>query len=113
MEKITYVHLFHILFVGSLFFYVGIMKNKNQLFIYPTLLGIGIFLILFHSFKAYNKIKQGKSFIINLFHIFIVSPLLIYIGYNKQMTDDLYFNILIALGILAILDHGYYLFINN
>lgn len=113
MEIITYLHLFHILFVGSLFLYVGIMKFKNHLFIYPVLLGLGIFLILFHSFKAYTKMKQGKEYIINLFHIFIVSPLLLYIGYNKQMTADLYFNILIGLGILAIIDHGYKLFINK
>lgn len=113
MEIITYLHLFHILFVGSLFLYVGIMKIKNHLFIYPVLLGLGTFLILFHGFKAYNKMKQGKEYIINLFHIFIVSPILIYIGYNKQTTSDLYFNILIGLGILAIIDHGYKLFINK
>ena len=89
------------------------MKIKNYLFIYPVLLGLGTFLILFHSFKAYNKMKQGKEYIINLFHIFIVSPVLIYIGYNKQTTSDLYFNILIGLGFLAIIDHGYKLFINR
>jgi len=113
MEIITYLHLFHILFVGTFFIYVGIMKTSNHLFIYPVLLGLGTFLILFHSFKAYTNMKQGKEYIINLFHIFIVSPLLLYIGYNKQMTADLYFNILIMLGFLAIIDHGYKLFINK
>ena len=65
MKIITYVNLYHILFVGSLFL------------------------------------------------LFIVSPILIYIGYNAQMTYDLYFNISIILGILAIVDHGYNLFINK
>ena len=92
MEIITYIHLFHILFVGSLFLYVGLMKRSNPSLMYPVLLLLGIVIILYHSFKAYKYMKKGKGYSVNLFHIFVVAPTLIYIGYNKEKTNNMYYN---------------------
>lgn len=51
MELRTYVHLFHILFVGSLFLYVGINRTSIPTLMYPILLGLGVFIIFYHSYK--------------------------------------------------------------
>jgi hypothetical protein len=110
MELNTYVHLFHILIVGSLFLYVGIYRTTIPTFMYPFLLGLGLFIIFYHIFKAYSYMKQGKGYWVNLIHIFIVGPLLMYIGYNKEKTARLYFELLLMLGFAAIGYHGYYLF---
>jgi hypothetical protein len=110
MEIETYVHLFHILIVGSLFLYVGITRNKIPSLMYPILLGLGLIIIFYHCFKVYNYIKLGKGYWVNLIHIFIVGPLLVYIGYNRENTARLYFEILLMLGFAAIGYHGYYLF---
>jgi hypothetical protein len=110
MEIETYVHLFHILIVGSLFLYVGITRNKIPSLMYPILLGLGLIIIFYHCFKVYNYIKLGKSYWVNLIHIFIVGPLLVYIGYNRENTARLYFEILLMLGFASIGYHGYYLF---
>jgi hypothetical protein len=110
MEIETYVHLFHILFVGSLFLYVGIMRDKIPEIMYPILLGLGLIIIFYHSFKVYNYIKLGKSYWVNLIHIFIVGPLLVYIGYNREKTSRKYFELLLMLAFAAIGYHGYYLF---
>lgn len=110
MEIATYVHLFHILIVGSLFLYVGIYRTKIPELMYPFLLGLGIIIIIYHSYKAYNYMKQGKGYWVNLIHILLVGPLLIYIGYNKDKTARLYFELLLMLGFAAIGYHGYYLF---
>ena len=42
MEIETYVHLFHILIVGSLFLYVGRYKTLIPETMYPILLGLGL-----------------------------------------------------------------------
>ena len=110
MEISTYVHLFHILFVGSLFLYVGIQRTAISPTMYPFLLGLGLFIIFYHMYKAYNYFKQGKGYWVNLIHILLVGPLLVYIGYNREKTARLYFELLIMLGFAAIGYHGYYLF---
>lgn len=103
------VHLFHIIIVGGLFLYVGIRRNTIYKILYPILLGLGVIIIFYHIFKVYNYLKQGKPIWVNLIHIFIVGPLLIYIGYNRENTSRLYFELLLMLGFAAIGYHGYYL----
>jgi hypothetical protein len=110
MDKEVYVHLFHIIIVGSLFLYVGISRDKTNPILYPILLGLGIIIILYHIYKTYKYIKENKGYWVNLIHIFLVGPLLIYIGYNGEKTTRKFFEILMMLGFSAIGYHGYYLF---
>ena len=110
MEVSTYVHLFHILFVGSLFLYVGIYRTSIPTIMYPILLGLGLVVIFYHIYKAYNYMQLGKSYWVNLIHILLVGPLLVYIGYNREKTPRLYFELLLMLAFAAIGYHGYYLF---
>jgi hypothetical protein len=108
--KETFVHLFHILFVGSLFLYVGIIGDKIPLFLFTLLKYLGIFIILYHSYKAYNKIANNKSAWVNYIHIFLIGPLLIKIGLDGDKTSRKYFELLLMAGFAAIGYHGYYLF---
>jgi len=110
MEIRMYVHLFHILIVGSLFLYVGIQKTLIPELMYNVLLGLGLIIIFYHCFKIYNYINQGKGYWVNLIHVFIIGPLLVYIGYNREKTARKYFEMLLMLGFASIGYHGYYLF---
>ena len=51
MNKITLVHIFHVLIIGSLFLYVGIYKTKIPELMFPILLGLGIIIILYHIYN--------------------------------------------------------------
>ena len=106
--KELYVHLFHILIVGTLFLYVGIKSTNVPSFMYPILLTLGIIIVFYHAYKTYLKVSAGKNPWVNLFHIFVVGPLLIYIGYNKQMTPRQAYEFLLMLGFASIGYHGYY-----
>ena len=105
----TVVHVFHILFVGSLFLYVSINGIKTPAFIFPLLMYLGIIIIIYHSYKAYLKISDGKSGWVNYIHIFLVGPLLIIIGLNGVETSRKYFELLLMAGMASIGYHGYYL----
>ena len=94
MNPESLVHLFHILIVGSLFLYVGIERTNIPSFMFPLLLGLGVIVILYHIFKVYTYMKQGKGYWVNLIHILLVGPLLVYIGYNGEKTARLYFELL-------------------
>ena len=105
MANIILIHLFHIIIVGSLFLYVGIKREKIPSMMYPFLLGLGIFIILYHIYKA----SQSKTPWINYIHIFLIGPLLVYIGYMNKDTSRKYYEILLMFGFAAITYHGYYL----
>ena len=102
MEASNYVQLIHICLIGPLIIYVGTQRTKLPIWVFNFLIYLGIFIILFHSYKAYTKITNNKSAWNNLFHIFIVGPLLVKIGYSSLETPRPYFEFLIMLGIAAI-----------
>jgi len=107
--KDIFVHLFHILLVGGLFLYVGITKIDIPKIMYSILVTLGIIIILYHGFKIYKKLSVGMNPWVNYIHLFIVGPLLLYIGLNREKTERRYFEILLMLGFAAIGYHGYYL----
>ena len=111
MNSETLVHLFHVLIIGSLFLYVGIERTNIPTFMFPLLLGLGVIVILYHIFKVYTYMKLGKGYWVNLIHILLVGPVLVYIGYNGEKTQRLYFELLLMLGFAAIGYHGYYMLV--
>ena len=110
MDNHKLVHLFHIIIVGGLFLYVGINREKISSGLFNLLFYLGIFIVLYHLYKEYGYLKDNKGICVNLIHIFIVGPILIYIGYNGEKTTRKFFEILLMLGFAAIGYHGYYLF---
>ena len=109
MDSHILVYLFHIIIVAPLFIYVAIKREKNAPTMYSILFYFGIFIIFYHTYKVYNYMKLGKGYWVNLIHIFIVGPVLIYIGYNREKTTRLWYEILLLLGFAALGYHGYYL----
>lgn len=109
MNQYLLVHLFHILFVGTLFMYVGIRKTSIPAIMFPILLTLGIVIIAYHLYKVYNYMQQGKGYWVNLIHVLLVGPLLVYIGYQGVKTARLYFELLLMFGFAAIGYHGYYM----
>ena len=101
------IHIFHVLVVGSLFLYVGIYREKVYKPLFTILLFLGFIVIFYHLYKIFNI---GKSVWVNLIHIFIVGPLLVYIGYSGEKTTRKFFEVLLMLGFASIGYHLYYLF---
>lgn len=93
--------IFHLVFVVPLFLYVGLAREQTPDSVFYLLGALGAFMILYHSYKAYIKIKDGKSPWINYIHIFLVAPPLLILGFNKKTTDRRYFEMLLMLGFAA------------
>ena len=109
MDPHTIIHLFHILIVCSLFLYVGINRVNIYKFLFPVLLILGFIIILYHLYKVYKYFSNGKSYWVNLIHVFIVGPLFVYIGYYGANTSRKFFELLLMLGFASIGYHLYYL----
>lgn len=109
LTKDFLVHLFHLILVGGFFLYIGISRNTIPEYMYSVLIGLGGFIFLYHSFRAYQKIMGEHVPWVSLIHMFVVSPVLILIGWNREKTPRYYFEILLMLGFASIGYHGYYL----
>jgi peptidoglycan/LPS O-acetylase OafA/YrhL len=103
VSKLVIVHVFHILFVGGLFLYLGIRKNEAPSWLYPALIFLGIAIIIAHGLKL---LKNHYS-IVSWFHVLIVAPLVIYIGRTGPKTPDIAYNLILLEGVLAIGYHSY------
>jgi hypothetical protein len=109
MNSITLIHLFHILIVGSLFIYVGTYRDNIYKPLFRVLFTLGFIIIIYHLYKIYNYLKANQTIWINLIHVFIIGPLLVYIGYYGDKTSRKFFEILLMLGFASIGYHLYYL----
>ena len=99
------VHLAHIFIFSGLLAYIGIKQDKMPKFIFPIILSTGALVILYHIYKSLFK----KDAWINYIHIFIVGPLLVYIGLYKEETPNKLFEISLMLAFASAGYHAYYL----
>ena len=110
MDYYAFVRTFHVLIIGTLFLYVGINREKIYKPLFNILLILGILVVFYHLYEIYEQLNAGKGIWVNLIHVFIIGPLLIYIGYNGEKTTRKFFEILLMLGFTSIGYHLYYLF---
>jgi len=105
MDKEFFVHLFHIIIVSGLFYYIGTKQKELPKQIYPVLLGLGIIIIIYHIYKSLYKTDAW----INYIHILIIGPLLVYIGFHKEKTPSKIFEIILMLAFASFGYHLYYI----
>ena len=115
MSSMFFVHLFHLLIVGSIFLYVGINANKTPEWLYSPLYYLGFIIVFYHLYKTYVKISKGQTTFVwvNLIHILLIGPLLIIIGNSGKETPRYLYEILLLFGFASIGYHGYYMTIHD
>lgn len=104
-----FVKLFHIVIVGALFFYVGIKRTEIPKWMFPALLILGLIVLSYHGYNAFNHFQQKEAYWVNMIHLFYAGPLLCYIGYYGVETERMYFELLLMLCFAAVGYHGFYL----
>lgn len=104
MSKDFWVHFFHVIIVSGLFFYIGIVQDKIPKFMFQAIIGLGAFIILYHVYKSLYK----KDAWVNYIHIFLVGPLLMYIGFYEDKTPRKAFEIILLLAFASLGYHSYY-----
>lgn len=100
--------LFHILFVAPLFFVIAFFQNKMADWAYKAILGLGIFVLIYQSYKYIVRLSQKSAYAwVNLIHMLLIAPLLIYIGYNNRETPRFAYELCIMAGFAALGYHTY------
>jgi len=108
MDTHMILALFHILFVAPLFFVIAFFQNKMPDWAYKSILGLGIFVLIYQTYKYVIRLSQKSAYAwVNLFHILVIAPLLIYIGYNNRETPRFAYELCIMAGFAALGYHTY------
>ena len=113
-NKHIILSLFHVLLVSPLFIYVGVQRASPDMpeILFNGLIGLSIALFLYHFYRGYSNWRAGSSTLwINLIHIVLIAPLLLWIGYYGKNTSRIAFEMLLMLGFSALGYHLYSLFI--
>jgi hypothetical protein len=50
---------------------------------------------------------MDKFFLVSIFHVIAVAPFLLYVGFNRSATPEWVYNVLMGLGILVLVYHGF------
>ena len=99
---------FHILFVAPLFFVIAFFQDKLPDWAYTAILGLGAFVLVYQSYKYVLRLSQHSAHAwVNLFHMFLIAPLLLYIGYNRRDTPRSAYELCIMAGFAALGYHTY------
>jgi len=79
--------LFHIFVVVPFLLYIVFLRGKLELWVFNILQIVGILLLIYQTYRAMVRWKSHSSGLwINLIHIFLIAPLIIYIGNSGYDT---------------------------
>ena len=108
MDGRVILNLFHIFLVAPLFLWAGSVRSNAPDFLYPVLLGLGVILFFYQGYKAYTRFIQKSNYIwVNLIHVILIAPLLIYIGIHKKETPRPAYELMLLAGFSVL---GYHLY---
>lgn len=100
--------IFHIFIVVPFFLYIAFVRGQIVPWVYQSLLGLGIVILLYHAFKVIVKWKaHAPSVWVNIIHVLFIAPLMIYIGSKAYDTPRWAYEILAMLGFSAL---GYHIY---
>jgi len=104
----TLINYVHVLAIAPLFLYVGLVRNVPDVVF--TLLGfLAAVMFLYHGYRAYQKLRDGKSAWVNWIHLFFIVPLLLLLARYKKEASRRYFEMLLLLGFSALGYHIMYI----
>lgn len=113
MDSHLLLALFHIFAVVPLFLYVALSRANTVTPVYGVLLALGVVILLYHGYKAWIRFLSGSSMIwVNLIHMLVVAPLLIYIGYREKYTPRYAYELLALIAFAALGYHTYHLIVS-
>ena len=108
MDAYFLVAIFHVGVIVPLLLWVGFNRAATPEWMYSVLFGTGILVLVYHSYKAISRLIAASPVVwINLIHVLLVAPLLIWIGYYAKRTERPAYDMLL---IAAFGAFGYHLY---
>jgi len=108
MDTHLLIAVLHVAFIVPLLLWVGFNRAATPEWVYTLFTGLGILVFLYHGYKAVGRwFAKSPVIWVNLIHMILVAPLLLWIGYNGKKTERPAYEMLLLLGFSAL---GYHLY---
>lgn len=108
MDIYLLIAILHVVVIVPFLLWVGFNRAATPDWVYQVLFGSGILIILYHGFKAIGRyFAKSPVLWVNLIHVFLVAPLLLWIGYHEKKTERPAYDMLL---IMAFGAFGYHLY---
>jgi len=112
MDAFFLLSILHVAVIVPFLLWVGFNRAATPDWMYSVLFGTGIIVMLYHSYKAISRLIAASPVIwINLIHVFLVAPLLLWIGYYAKRTERPAYDMLLIAAFGALGFHLYKLII--
>jgi hypothetical protein len=100
--------LSHILILAPGLLWIAFNRAGSPNWVYGGLLFLGIFLMVYHGYRAFVRIVKKSPYAwVNLLHALVIAPLLVYIGWNARDTPRAAYELLAMVGFAGI---GYHIY---
>jgi hypothetical protein len=108
MDPLFLVAILHVTVIVPFLLWIGFNRAATPEWMYSVLFGTGIIVLLYHSYKAISRLIAASPVIwINLIHVFLIGPLLLWIGYYAKRTERPAYDMLLITAFGAL---GYHLY---
>ncbi len=108
VDKYFLVVVFHVAVVVPVLLWVGFNRAATPEWLYNVLFGVGLLVLAYHGFKAVARwFAKSPVIWVNLIHVGIVAPLLLWIGYQGKKTGRPAYDMLLMTAFAAMGFHLY------
>jgi hypothetical protein len=112
MDAFFLVALLHVTVIVPFLLWVGFNRAATPDWMYSVLFGAGLIVLLYHTYKAISRLIAASPVVwINLIHVFLIAPLLLWIGYYAKRTERPAYDMLLIAAFGALGFHLYRLIV--
>jgi hypothetical protein len=112
VDKYFLVVMFHVLLVAPLLMFVGFNRAATPEWVYNVLFGTGLLVFVYHGYKAVARLLARSPVVwVNLIHVLLVAPLLVWIGFHAKKTERPAYDMLLMLAFAVFGFHMYKLIV--
>ncbi len=103
------VNLTHLVLVAPVLAYAGWFGSGANSQAFTAMMALGVLVFLYHSYMLYQRWSLPMSYLkaINIFHVLVVAPLFVYVGWLGASTPPAVFTLLLVMAPIVLLYHAY------
>lgn len=112
MDALFLVAILHVILIAPFLLWVGFNRAATPDWAYSLLFGLGILIMVYHGYKTIVRLSESSPAVwLNIIHILLIGPLLLWIGYHQKGTERPGYDMLLIAGFGALGFHLYRLVI--
>jgi hypothetical protein len=112
MDAFFIIGILHVVLIVPFLLFVGFNRAATPEWVYNILFGVGLLVLIYHGYLSITRMIVGSPYLhVNLIHVLVVAPLLLWIGYYGKRTERPAYDMLLITAFGALGFHLYRLIV--